>query len=255
MTMAVGFVCRDGVVIGADRQVTGANYTFPECKIESIGWENGSGIFAYSGGYDVFQDFKKVLWKTIDPSSSHKADDITIKLQETLKALALKKGETFFLLFGFMLSNDHHARLLVSTETKRVVKVQECDVIGYGDSPLARSLLGRFKDVPHFVTVNQARFYAVDFVSQAKRYDGQFVGDGIDVYSIDNSSSGNGGHCTRVLDAGQTGKWEEEIRLIHYWMDVLFSKVTDRENPVALDQFKERLQAFRVWIGGEPIKF
>jgi hypothetical protein len=70
-------------------------------------------------------------------------------------------------------------------------------------------LLGTFKDVPHNVTVHQARIYAVYFISQVKRYDGQFVGGGIDVYSIDYSGDGEK-RCVRVLDAGQTGKWKEK---------------------------------------------
>jgi hypothetical protein len=244
--MAVGFVCRDGVVIGADRQITGANYTFPECKLLSLSWKNGYGIFAYSGDYDTYQNFTKEIWARFTPEESFQRELIPDLIKQSLGALALQKKETLLILFGVMLDSDPFPRLYVSTTKLRVVEVHECDVIGYGDSPLARSLLGRFKDVPHRITVHQARIYAVDFISQAKKYDGQFVGDGIDVFSIDKSGPG-GATCVRVLDAGQTGDWEQRIRLIHYWTDVLFSKLTDKDNPVSVEQFNERMNQFRDW--------
>lgn len=96
------------------------------------------------------------------------------------------------------------------------------------------------------MTVHQGLIYAVYFISQAKKYDGQYVGDGIDVYSIDHSGDG-GQRCVRVLDAGRTGEFEQQINLVQYWMDALFSKLTNKDAPVVMDQFMERINQFRAW--------
>lgn len=251
MTMAVGFVCRDGVVIGADRQVTGTNYTFPECKLKTLKWENGHGIFAYSGSRDTYQALLPQIWARFKSDALLKYEDVQRLLKEALEA-SLHKKEQFFTLFGFVLEGER-PQLLLTTPSLRVLNVTECEVIGYGDSPLARSLLGRFQDVPHFVSVHQARVYAVHFISEAKRYDGQYVGDGIDVYSVDHSGE-QGTRCVRVLDAGQTGAWENEIRVMTYWMDVLFSDLTDKERELSLDQFMDKLRKFREWTTGDSDK-
>jgi hypothetical protein len=148
---------------------------------------------------------------------------------------------------GFWLEGDRGPYLVISNKDRKVVGVPECEVIGYADSPLARSLLGRFRDVPHAVSVHQATMYAVDFISQAKKYDGQYVGDGIDVYSI-SATGPEGKLCVRVQDPGRSDAIEKEIHSVHYWMDVLFSKLTDKEQPVSLDQFMERIRQFRALV-------
>lgn len=250
--MAVGFACRDGLVIGADRQVTGSNYTFPECKLDGIKWANGHAIYAYSGNRDTYNAFRQTVWtKFVAPNAVLSHPEIEGILKDCLQAV-LSPKEVFHTLFGYWLDGMFPI-LLLTVGAKRITQVNECEVIGYGDSPLARFLLGTFKDVPHFVTVHQARIYATYFISQAKKYDGQYVGGPIDVYSLDCSGDG-GQRCVRILDAGQTGKWEEEANLMRYWMDVLFSHVTNKDNLVSLEQFMERLRAFRQWSGGEPLK-
>ncbi len=251
MTMAVGFLCRDGVVIGADRQVTGQNYTFPECKLSTVKWKNGHGIMAYSGNHDTYRDLEPEMHARFTPATTITRSGVKPLLKDALAAV-LKKKEEFYTLFGFMVDNEFQC-LLQSIKTDRIVEVDEVEVIGYGDSPLARFLLGTFKDVPHGVSVHQARIYAVYFISQAKKYDGQFVGGPIDVYSVDTSGQ-SGERCVRVLDAGRTPQWEEQTNLIRYWMDVLFSKLTDKDNPVSVEQFNERMNQFRDWCNPEDPK-
>ena len=249
MTMAVGFVCWDGIVIGADRQVTGHNYTFPECKLEPLVWKNGRAILAYSGEYDAYKNFLSELSLRFKRDAVFSDKEVRDALRESLSAVDLKK-ETLLFLFGYLLDGAYH-RLIFSTTKQRIVDVDQCEVIGYADSPLTRFLLGRFKALPVSVSVDQARIYAVYFISQAKKYDGQYVGDGIDVYSLERGSEGP---SIRVLDAGQTGEWEQQVNLIQYWMDVLFNFVSDRDRDVSLEQFMERLEGFREWVGGTPLK-
>ena len=249
MTMAVGFVCRDGLVIGADRQVTGTNYTFPERKLRSAKWQNGHAISAYSGNHDTFLDFFSELGVSLPDDATLTHKDIARLLKECASKVLAKK-EQFFTLFGYWLDGER-PQLLMTTPS-RVLNITQCEVIGYADSPLARSLLGRFKAVPGLVSVNQARFYAVRFISEAKQYDGQYVGDGIDVFSIDQSGD-NEERCVRVLDAGQTVLWEEQLRVITYWMDILFRQLTETEYDFSINEFSNKLPEFRKWVESKAL--
>lgn len=251
MTMAVGFLCRDGVVIGADRQVTNqaSGYTFPECKIVSFKWGNGHGILAYAGSRDTFMILSREIGLRISDDPILHDSETRQLLIDSVKASAGKK-EQFCTLFGYWLDAENSPRLVMSVPGLRLVDVPECEVIGYGDSPLSRFLLGRFRDVPHLVTVPQARIYAVAFIAEAKKYDGEFVGGPIDVYSIDMSGQ-NGERSVRVLDAGQTGNWEEQIGLMAYKTDVAFSYLTDKTVPIeeAIKLYTEAVKRFRSWMG------
>src|ERR1700683_1136407 len=80
VTMALGFLCRDGVVIGADRQVTGEDFTFPECKLVSTKWKNGYGILGYSGSHDTFRTFRKSFFSTFWGDMTIEHDDVSSKL-------------------------------------------------------------------------------------------------------------------------------------------------------------------------------
>jgi hypothetical protein len=250
MTMGVGFLCHDGVVIGSDRQVTGRTFTFPECKLSSLKWKNGHGIFSWAGEHDTSNDFKREIRARFTRDAVISGLDIRQILKECLQA-SVRKKESFQILFGFWVDGEPHSMLLCNG-TDRVVDVKECEVIGYGDSPLTRSLRGAFLEIPVSISVQQARIYAVHFVSQAKKYDGQYVGDGIDVYSIDHSGD-SGQRCIRVMDAGQTGAWETEINQMHYWLDILFNRATDKEMPMDawVEEFMDKLKLFRRWATGE----
>jgi hypothetical protein len=246
MTMAVGFLCSDGLVIGADRQITGANYTFPEEKIISFSWANGRAILAYSGERDTFMNLAREI-------GTQFLDNVTLteigarNLFKQCIDTTLHKKETFLVLFGFWIDGQDFPCLIVHNSARRLVDVMVSEVIGYGDSPLTRSLLGRFHNTSiRKVTVHQARIYAVDFISQAKKYDGQYVGDGIDVYSIVRRKD-DGKIITLSLDPGQTQQWEKEIEHVHFWLDILFRHVIHEDRNPNVDQFAEKIRKFREW--------
>lgn len=252
MTMAVGFLCSDGVVIGADRQITQEQkFTFQERKLTRTRWKNGHGILGYAGNHDTYRAFEKVFLSTFSSKAVISRSEVSPLLQKCL-AVSVNKKEGFHTLFGSWVDGEWQS-LVTSVGTQRVLDVGKCEVIGCADSPLTRFLLGSFKDVPHLFTVHQASMYAVYFISQAKKYDGEYVGGGIDVFSIDKSGDG-GERCVRILDAGRTPEWEEQTNSMRYWMDVLFSKLTDKDHPVAMEQFIERMNQFRAWVAPEEQK-
>jgi hypothetical protein len=249
MTMAVGFLCKDGVVIGSDRQVTSQQFTFPECKLHATRWLNGHGIVGFAGSHDSARAFLKEFYSRFWGNRIIHKNEVHALLVKCLKGASIGKTSEFQTLFGFWLDGEYQG-LVTSVGNSRVLDVDECEVIGLGDSSLTRFLIGTFKDVPQSASVHQARIYAAYFISQAKKYDGKYVGGPIDVYSIDMSGQ-SGERCVRVLDGGRTPEWEQQTNLMRYWMDVLFSKITDNDHPVTMDQFNERLQQFREWCAPE----
>ncbi len=139
--MAVGFLCRDGVVIAADTQVTGANYTFPECKFINFEWNNGSGILAYSGSRDAFIAFASELRSQLSDEVDLTDQEIKSVLRDCLKA-SIDKKETLLTIIGYWIDGSRFPSMVMSSTTQRVVDVMDCEAIGYADSPLTRSLMG-----------------------------------------------------------------------------------------------------------------
>lgn len=147
--MAVGFVCADGVVIGSDRQITARNYTFPDCKILPITWENGAGIWAFSGTFDLQKLFASEVWSRFSLDQTIQEHEVSPKWKQCLDALDFTENDQLTTLFGYLTSAGT-PKLLMSTPEKRVLPVARAEVIGYADSPLSRSLLGRyFSDSMH----------------------------------------------------------------------------------------------------------
>jgi 20S proteasome alpha/beta subunit len=262
VTMAVGFLCRDGVVVAADRQVTGTNYTFPECKLIHFGWKHGCGILAYSGTRDTFTTFAAELGTRLPNNVELTDKKIKELLKDCLKA-SVEKKETFLTIMGYWIEG-HQPSLIMSSTTQRIVDVPDCEVIGYGDSPLARSLLGRFRLLPR-VSVHQARVYAVDFIAQAKKYDGQYVGDDTDVYSIDNKTDPSWmtcpltlstafvseSRCVRIIDAGEIRRWESQIAEMRLQLDMWFNSLIDNEGGASISYFEGISKIFRLWATGK----
>ncbi|MGD0416188.1 MAG: hypothetical protein ABSA80_12590 [Terriglobales bacterium] len=256
MTMVVGFLCRDGVVIGADTQVTGANYTFPECKLLNFEWHNGSGILGYAGDRDLFKSFSRDLLSSIHDGATLNDDDIRATLIDCLAALKARK-DALLIMAGYWIDGSRFPSLVNSTSSQKLVDVADCEVIGYADSPLARYLLGRFRELPR-VTVQQARLYAVDFIAQAKKYDGNFVGGDINLYSIEDhdceiwprATSGAAivRECkyTRMITSGMD-EWEREIGQLNSALDQYVFDLTNRDQELSPAKLSGPVKVFRSW--------
>ena len=254
--MGAGFLCRDGVVIGADTQVTGANYTFPECKLLNFEWQNGSAILGYCGTRDLFISFASELGVRISHDVALGDQQIRAVLKDCLEASKQKK-ETLQIIAGYWIDGSRFPSLVHSTATRTIIDAASCEVIGYADSPLARSLLGRFKNLPH-VSVQQARIYAVDFISQAKKYDGQYVGGDINLYSIEDHDCeiwprGTSGtaiirECkyTRMITSGMD-EWEREIGQLTSALDQYFFDLTNRDQELSPAKLSGPVKVFRSW--------
>jgi hypothetical protein len=241
--MAVAFRCKDGIVIGADRQVTSENnYTFPECKLREAAWKNGRAIWAYSGLTQTAQEFQKRMELQFLPERSISEPEMRNILRAALKGL-LRKREQFFTLFGACVNGNDYPTLLVTNGADIPTDVRECEIIGWGDTPLARYLLGTFIGVNRIVTMAQARIYAVWFIALAKKYSGQYVGGPIDVYSVDPDA-------VRVLDGVESAPWEKEILLVEHQTALAFRYLTSDSIPMekAIEIYAQAAKRFRDWV-------
>jgi hypothetical protein len=257
MTIAAGFLCSDGVVVAADRQITSPTYTFPECKLSSFYWGNGRGILAYAGNRDAHVEFDKQLWVRFPCNADIDAQDMPRILEEALKA-AIQKKESFAAFFGFWIDQRPLPSLLMISAqgigNVRVTDVQEFEVIGCADSPLSRFLLGNLQaSGGRSMTVHQAMIYAVRIIGASEVYDGQFVGGGIDAMSVSHRPD-IGKLGVGVLDHGRSKEWQEEIRLMDYWSEVLFRELTDSKKELDMGQFMEEVKRFRAWVCGDLAK-
>jgi hypothetical protein len=243
MTIAVGFVCEDGVVIAADRQITGLNnFTYPECKINGLKWVKGRAIWAYSGETDTAKRLHVELWKDDcfgQFSEISEWSEVDKRLQVALKRCLAKK-EVFQTLFAVWIEGARLPYLFMTQGTK-VIGVEKCEVIGSADSPLTRFLRGAFLSFPPYPTIQQAINWAIYFVLKSKTYDGQFVGGGTDVWCIDFNRQ------TRVMDPEWTGPWEKELQMMEFKTIALFGLLTQKAIPG--ERIPAELQAFNELAG------
>ena len=244
MTAVVGFVCVDGIVMGADRQVTAPHYTFRERKIFTLNWSSGAGLWSYAGDRD-----KAVLLKSDIESriaSDTVCDRATIELEwhGSLKCCLKKKKEEFQSLFGcwteegpvLWLSNGHE-----------LITVPDCEIIGTGDSALSRYLRGTYIEVPGTVNLQQARIYAAHFIKCLEKYDGKYVGGGADVGEL--SSRG-----TLIFDAAQTEEWAKQVQELEYRWGLCFRVLANRAFDFDVEMHDALVGAvarFKNWLKGK----
>jgi hypothetical protein len=227
MTMGVGFVCEDGVVISADRQLKSLNnFTYPECRLNGHKWVKGRAIWAYSGIADTAKRLHFELSKDDcfgQFSEVSEWSDVSERLDVALKRCLARK-EVFQTLFAAWIEGARLPYLFLANGT-RIIGVERCEVIGTADSQLTRFLRGMFLSFPSYPTIQQAINWAVYFILAAKTYDGQFVGNGTDVWFIDSNRQ------THVMDPAWTEPWEKELRIMEFRTISLFGLLTHREIP------------------------
>jgi hypothetical protein len=95
--------------------------------------------------------------------------------------------------------------------------------------------------------VRQASIYARRMISEISKYDGQFVGDGVDVFTIEVRPET---WPRPGFGSGPSDAWDEEINLMTCWMEILFRQITDKDTPLNLDQFIKAVKRFRKFSTG-----
>lgn len=240
MTAVVGFVCVDGIIMGADRKLTTRDYTFHERKIFSLKWRDGAALWAYAGNRDKAVLLKNDVESKITPDLALDRAGIKLRWETSLKC-CIKKNEAFQSLFGCW--TDDGPVLWLSNGIQ-VISVPDCEIIGLGDSALSRYLRGNYIEVPGPVVVQQARIYAAQFIKCIEKYDGNFVGGGADVGELSS-------RWARIYDAAQTEEWSEQMRELEYRWHLFVRVLINRDFPLDVemhDVLMNPVMKFKNWI-------
>jgi 20S proteasome alpha/beta subunit len=169
VTIALGFVCSDGIVMCADRQITvPGHFKFDECKIFKASNADYGLLFCYSGNPDsaqvmfnkVVQDFSRGLAKA--DASLNRIAKIVAALEPIFHNKNAKGLQT---LIGFRFPDSMCC--MAKTDGEQVVMVV-ADYIGGGDS----SVLRFFDDLllQENMTIHEAEVIGSYVVSVANRY-------------------------------------------------------------------------------------
>ena len=206
MTMSVGFLCSDGVVIGADRQVTNpsSGYTFEEQKLGVLS-VNGvvRHIWSYAGNADTAKKLAREL-QTKLPTQSVSKKEAELLLRTALKK-SLKPREHFYTLFGAYVPKGDPVLWMASGLD--VLEIERCEIIGTADSPLSRYFRGLVINI-HAVNIRQASVIAAYMIAQAKKYEGAYCGGPTDIYFL--YSSGYIGQLTNIQS------WEHRLNELEF---------------------------------------
>jgi len=220
MTMAAGFVCRDGLVLAADRQFTSDFHTYQECKLRELRWSNGLAIWGYSGSPDTARRVNEELAKRFNQDTTVIRSDIEHTLAFVLKDASIEKKEFFGILFGAW--TEAEEPILLSSSAVKVSIVPRCEVIGWGDSPLARYLRGLYLRMGE-LSVWQASVLGMYFILQGKTYDGKYVGGPTDVFVIDKNRK------RHEIGVASSRVWETALEAMDQQIVSLLSVMTDAE--------------------------
>lgn len=243
MTIAVGFACQDGIVIAADRQVTGTGYTYQDCKLRAHRWKNGMAIWGFSGDVDT----QKLIWQDIEKTFSRDAVIGKEEIQATLSQIVashMRKKEEFYLIFGTFVDGK---RALFIASKARVTFGDRCEVIGWGDSPLSRYLRGLFIRYGQMPTIRTAAVKAIDFIRQAKNYDGQYVGGDTDVYMLNSTDN-----TMLAIHPTYARELERDLELVEIHRESLLRDLLDPDgNQQSIAQSSAHLSKFTSVLQGK----
>jgi len=240
MTMATGFVCRDGLVIAADRQFTSDLHTYQECKLRELRWSNGLAIWGYSGSPDTARRVNEELAKRFKQDTTVIRADIEDTLASVLKDAHIDKKEFWGMLFGAW--TEAEEPILLSSSAAKVLLVPRCEVIGWDDSPLARYLRGLYLRMGQ-LSVWQTSVLGMYFILQGKTYDGKYVGGPTDVFIIDKNRQ------RQQIEIASSRVWETVLETLDQEIAILFSAFTDADTfdngrMQALSRFAGKVEMF-----------
>lgn len=163
VTIGVGFLCTDGIVLCADRQITDSGgFKYEERKIFRSLTKEYSLIYSYAGQPDtakvIFQRLRDALGKCTFPK-----DDVRACVEEIYKDKMSKEIKT---LIGIRIEDV--GRYFFRTSKARVVDGGVAEHIGIGDSSAVRYLCDfLLRSQP---SIHDAQIIGSYIVSVANRY-------------------------------------------------------------------------------------
>ena len=171
MTVVLGTICEDGLVIAADREVSGdGGVKFYEKKIFTFPTVNADIVLGYSGIPDVMRGLERDLRSRLEGQTKSSAD-IERDLRQALEKVIAKNDKSqFWTLCGFCEGGTYR---LLKTYQRDVFPVPVWDCIGLADnSSLIRYLAAIFLEPSVHLPLFRAVPICNYMVAQAKKYVG-----------------------------------------------------------------------------------
>ena len=164
MTIAMGFVCNDGIVLSADSQITTSLTKSHEAKIQHFDFKGGKAAFVYAGNVNfslsAYQKVKKELIQEPPQDPLAKIESILEReyRRNVLKHPGHSADDSLDYQFLIAFWKDGIARLFMSDRTT-LVEVDHWEPIGIGYY-LAKHLIqshtgGNIADVIKLSTYNR----------------------------------------------------------------------------------------------------
>jgi 20S proteasome alpha/beta subunit len=190
VTIALGFKCLDGIVLGADQQITkegGLKYTEGKLRWftpdgEPYGWAVG---LAYAGNPDQMKLFVENAAreiKTLKPQPTVAA--IRKAVEDVLRSMAEDNDEmNLELLLGISIQNEPDTLLVTKNKLVREAKEPQC--LGVGDSSLLRYLAEMMCSLD--MSTQYALQIAIYMIQHAKKFVDN-CGGGTDLYVVTNGT-------------------------------------------------------------------
>lgn len=169
MTIGIGMLCTDGVLLCADRQLTAGGFKFEAVKVSRHASRNCLLSFCYAGVQDDATAMLRIIYDNFDEAFEMESDTngpINRTLQAFIKIFRDKTAKNLQMLIGVCFPNS--ACGLIKTCGNRVV-VGTTEYIGCGDSSALR-YLADFIFPNSNTSSKEADFLACYLCSVATRY-------------------------------------------------------------------------------------
>ena len=171
MTIGVGFLCDDGVVLCADNQITWQNqHKYYECKIYPHLTSDWAAYITFAGNPTLMKSFdgkfKDTMAKMPAPVTAARIRDA---IETVLAFLDVLDGDQMHLHLLCAIVIPNKEMKLLKTDAKVVSEVAGYDYVGAGDTSALRYLAPILTRGGHF-SAKQALNVGVYLVLQAKRY-------------------------------------------------------------------------------------
>jgi hypothetical protein len=246
VSIGVGFLCDDGLVICADTQITWPeNHKYYESKLFLHGGSDWTVVSTFAGNPELMKSFDgKFKDSMVLMPAPYSASKIQDNLETILSFFDVLRDDPMQLstLCGIAIRNKEFK--LLKTQGHLVREVPRFDYVGTGDSSLIR-YLSQFLTQTRGYTTSQALRLGAYFVFQAKRY-------------ID----GCGGDTdARVLQPNGTApridgleRMEQKILLLEHALSRVATYFFDSREPAsevsdAADRFGKMLIQYRPEMG------
>ena len=232
VSIAIAAICKDGLVMCADTQVTHPNGDKSyECKISTIQLSENRGtlVLSYAG---IPDDEKAVVERLRNKIAGQDKtfDDVRTDLQDALNKVLGRSRRNHQMLCGYCDSGNF--RLLKTSD--RVISPVDCwDCVGWGDSALTKYLGAIFLS-GDILPLLRAVPICIYLIAQAKKYVGWCGGD-TDIAVLNPNGE--------VTELPLGTKYDAACAMVERWLNGILTSAT--EPSVTAESINELIMALR----------